>query len=70
MQQPKGSWDTTLEMTLILWLCTLPLVLLIVLPRWGSRVALLSAAALLVVMLFICWVLCHARAIKEEGEHC
>ena len=33
MQQPQGFWETTLGMTLTLWLCTLPRVMLIVLPQ-------------------------------------
>jgi hypothetical protein len=60
MQQPQGFWETTLGMTLMLWLCTLPFVVLIVLPLWGGPIALVSAAVLLVAMLGICWVLCRA----------
>jgi hypothetical protein len=40
-------------MTLMLWLCTLPFVVLIVLPLWGGQIALILAAVLLVAMLGI-----------------
>jgi hypothetical protein len=49
----RGFWDTTLRMTLMLWLCTLPFVVLIVLPLWGGQIALILAAVLLVAMLGI-----------------
>lgn len=61
MQQPQEFWQTRLGMTLMLWLCTLPLVLLIVFPLWGTRVALVTAAILLVTLLLVCWTLCSTR---------
>jgi hypothetical protein len=66
MQQPREFWDTTLGMTLMLWLCTLPLVLIIVLPLWGSWMALVSAAVLLLVMLGICWALCSVTPLQDR----
>ncbi len=55
-------------MTLMLWLCTLPFVVFMVLPRWRNRVALVSAAALLLTMFSICWMLCNVRPPKEGGK--
>lgn len=40
------------------WLCTLPFVFLLVAPRLGARVAIVTALALLVVIGAACWVLC------------
>jgi hypothetical protein len=54
--------------TLMLWLCALPFVVLIVLPLWGSRVALVSALVLLVVMRGICWAICSVRLPDEEQK--
>jgi hypothetical protein len=53
-------------MTLMLWLCTIPLVLIIILPLWGGWMALVSAAALLVVMLGICWALCSVASLQDK----
>jgi hypothetical protein len=55
-------------MTLMLWLCTLPFVLLIVLPLWGSRAALVSTLVLLVVMLGICRAICSVRLLDEDQK--
>jgi hypothetical protein len=66
MQQPHGFWDTTMGMTLVLWLCTLPFVVFIALWLWGSRVALVSALVLLVVMFGICRAICGVRV--PDGE--
>jgi hypothetical protein len=60
MQQPHGFWDTTMGMTLMLWLCTLPL--------WGSWVALVTALVLLVVMLAICRAICNVGLLDEEQK--
>ena len=66
MQQPHGFWDTRMGMTLALWLCTLPFVVVIAMWFGGSRVALLSAAVLLVVMFAICRAICRVRV--PDGE--
>jgi hypothetical protein len=49
-------------------MCTLPFVVLIVLPLWGSWVALVSALVLLVVMRGICWAICSVRLPDEEQQ--
>lgn len=41
-----------------LWMCTLPLIALIVLPNFGKGAALLTALVLLLVVLLICWGIC------------
>jgi hypothetical protein len=55
-------------MTLMLRLCTLLFVVLIVLPLWGSWVALVSALVLLVVMLAICRAICNVGLLDEEQK--
>jgi hypothetical protein len=53
-------------MTLVLWLCTLPFVVVIAIWLGGNRVALLSAFVLLVVMFAICRAICWVRV--PDGE--
>ncbi len=48
----------------ILWLCTLPLVALLVIPFFGLKTAGAVAAALLFVAMGICWGACGWKAFK------
>jgi hypothetical protein len=48
----------TMALTLVLWLCALPLVALLVVPFFGLSVAAVVAVLLLVVMLITCWGIC------------
>jgi hypothetical protein len=50
-----ASWMLT---SLLLWLCSLPLIGLLVLPWLGSRVALAVAALLLVASVTACYGIC------------
>ncbi|MFQ5343632.1 MAG: hypothetical protein ACE5F6_18990 [Anaerolineae bacterium] len=45
-------------MTLLIWLCALPVVVLLIGPWLGMKVALGVVAGLLVALLVICWMLC------------
>ena len=47
--------QTIVAQLLILWLCTLPLIALIIAPIFGSQMALRLAVALLIVILALCW---------------
>jgi len=57
--------DTTLFLTLALWLCTLPLLALLALPFLGWKLAAYLAGGLLVVDLFICWFVCTFRLVRK-----
>ena len=45
-------------LALALWLCVLPLVGFLIVPFFGLRIAALSAAALFVAAMAICWGIC------------
>lgn len=53
--------ESPLLLALLLWLCTLPLVLLLVFPFFGSDGAFLVAGLLLVGILLICLKICAPR---------
>jgi len=55
---PRSFWETPLCLTLALWLCTLPVTLVIVGLLWGLWPAAMAALATLVVMLALCLGLC------------
>lgn len=49
---------TPMGMALLLWVCTLPLVLILILPFFGWQVAIGTAVALLAVALIMCRLIC------------
>jgi hypothetical protein len=51
-------------LTLCAWVCTLPLVFLLIGPWLGVRAAVVTALALLVVIAVACWVLCSRRRMS------
>ncbi len=54
----KLPWDTPVILAVFVWVCTLPLVGLLVVPFLGWGVGLTVAAALLIIFLVMCWLLC------------
>jgi preprotein translocase subunit SecF len=54
----------TMALTLVVWLCSLVLVALIVLPLFGAKVAFTVAAALLLGSLALCWGICTYHVAK------
>lgn len=56
--EPVEGRFETMVLALTVWLCTLPLVGLFVLPFFGLRVAGLIALGLLFVALIACWLIC------------
>ncbi len=64
----RSFLEAPLFMTLVLWLCTLPAVLLIA-PLFVSwRVTWYLAAALLVAELLACWVMCRLPPWRDGAE--
>lgn len=57
----------SMELTLGIWLCTLPFVLLLLGPWLGFKTALGAAAVLAVVLATVCWMLCVTRG--ERSQH-
>ena len=47
-----------LALAIVLWMCTLPLVGLLVFPLFGLKITLLVAAVLLIFILVVCWGIC------------
>lgn len=57
----KSDHRTMMALTLLVWLCTLPVIFLIVTPLWGWKVAGVAALALLLILLPVCWAICASR---------
>jgi len=45
-------------MAVLLWVCTLPLVVILILPFFGVQVAIWTAVGLLAAALIVCWTIC------------
>jgi hypothetical protein len=54
-----------MALTLVLWLCSLPLVAFLVIPFFGLKVAAIVALALFFVAMAICWGICGWKVFKE-----
>ncbi len=50
---------------IIIWMCTLPLVGLLVVPFFGLKVGLFVAAALFIAAMVICWGICGWKVFRE-----
>jgi hypothetical protein len=61
----RPDW-VPMGLTLTVWVCTLPLVLLLILPWLGVRVAIVAALVLLVVMAIVCRILCAAGRVEID----
>jgi len=53
----KAGMDD-MAVALTIWLCTLPLVGLLVVPFFGLKVALAAAVMLFILALLVCWGIC------------
>ena len=53
-----------MALALFLWLCSLPLVALIVLPLFGRTVAAIVGLTLFFIAMAICWGICSWKVFK------
>ncbi len=58
--------DTPVILAFFVWMCTLPLVALLVIPFFGWGVGLTVALALLIVVLALCWLLCFGALWRSK----
>lgn len=54
-----------MALAITLWMCTLPLIGLFVLPFFGRAVSLIVAAGLLISILVMCWGICSWKIFKS-----
>ena len=54
-----------MALTIVIWLCTLPLVGLLVVPFFGLKVGLIAAVALFILAMVICWGICSWKIFKS-----
>lgn len=54
-----------MALALVLWLCTLPLVGLFIVPFFGLKVGAIVAIALFISAMAICWGICSWKVFKS-----
>ncbi len=59
-----GHFDD-MALAIIIWMCTLPLVGLLVVPFFGLKVGLVAAAALFITAMVICWGICSWKLFRD-----
>ncbi|MBI3243181.1 MAG: hypothetical protein HYZ49_12895 [Chloroflexi bacterium] len=59
-----GFHSDEMALAFVLWLCTLPLVGLLVIPLFGLKVAGIVALTLLFIAAAICWGVCTWKVFK------
>ena len=62
----KTDLPATMALTIVLWLCSLVLVALVVVPLLGWQVAWIVAIGLLIVDLALCWGVCAYRLVGHN----
>lgn len=60
---PVGPFDN-MVLALATWLCTLPLIGLLILPFLGVKISLLVAAALLIGAVIVCRGVCNWKLFR------
>lgn len=65
MWRQFASHFDDMVLAIIIWMCTLPLVGLLVYPFFGLRISLLVSAGLLIAILVICWGICSWKIFKS-----
>jgi hypothetical protein len=54
-----------MALAITIWMCTLPLVGLLVVPFFGLKAGLVAAAALFIAAMIICWGICGWKVFRE-----
>ncbi len=61
----SGFHDTTMLLALVVWMCAVPLVLVLTLPFFGWQGGLTAAVVTFLLALALCWVVCLYPQISD-----
>lgn len=64
LEKFKSGLDD-MAVAITIWLCTLPLVDLLVIPFFGLKVGLIAAAVLFIAAMVVCWGICSWKIFKS-----
>ncbi|GER78837.1 MAG: hypothetical protein HZC39_13190 [Chloroflexi bacterium] len=54
-----------MALAFLIWLCTLPLIGLLVIPFFGLKVGLIVAVVLFIAVMVVCWGVCTWKIFKS-----
>jgi hypothetical protein len=54
-----------MALAVVIWLCSLPLVGLLVIPFFGLKVGLIVAAILFIAAMLVCWGICSWKLFRN-----
>jgi hypothetical protein len=63
-KQLRSIHSEDMALALMLWLCSLPMVALLVIPFFGLKVTAVVALILFLVMMAVCWGICGWKVFK------
>ncbi len=67
MSSNGGRYSDEMLLAFVLWLCSLPLVAIVVIPWIGLPTALGVAAGLFILAMVACWGACGRRIADRRG---
>jgi hypothetical protein len=59
-------FSDTMALMIVLWLCSLPLIALVILPLFGRTAAFTVALLLLPILLLFCWGICGWQMLDNR----
>ena len=68
MLKRLGFHFDDMALALVVWLCSLPLVALVVIPLFGLKVAGIVALALFFVAMALCWGICGWKVFNGQAH--
>ena len=68
MLKRLGFHFDEMALALVVWLCSLPLVALVVIPLFGLKVAGVVALALFFVVMAVCWGICGWKVFNGQAH--
>ena len=55
-----------MAVAILIWLCTLPLIGILIVPFFGWQAGLVAAAVLFILAMIVCWGICGRNFLKKK----
>jgi hypothetical protein len=68
MLRKLGRYSDDMWIAITLWMCSLPLAGLLVVPFFGWKAGLVAAAALLIGAMIVCWGICGWKVFSVDDS--
>lgn len=61
-----GIHSDEMAVALVVWLCTLPFLGLLMVPRFGLATAGVAALLILIALMIVCWGMCGRELLRKR----